>query len=254
MAKLFNPGNFSQQFGESFIRTLEMERKMRQDQEQFNRKMQFENRQLGLYTDIAKERNRLEAETPTETVTGDIYNRDFSKKLWEAPPVPVKEPKMETEGEFENPKTGTIWRWNETTQEGIDTKIPYDPNKSRSNININMPPMPKPDKWANFGKYISEAKNTQVFDTKENKMVRLEPEEINTNWERAKNEAFSTLLPNAYNFYKKNFKDTKNEEVSNHYFLARVKKGLEDDEITIEEAQDLIDFSAFRSDLFKINK
>lgn len=46
MAKAINWNNFNQQFGESFIRTLDRERTLRQQQEEFNRKMQFENRQL----------------------------------------------------------------------------------------------------------------------------------------------------------------------------------------------------------------
>ena len=102
---------------------------------------------------------------------------------------------------------------------------------------------PQPEKWKNFGVSISEFKTLDKNDGDyENKRTA------------ARQSAYATMLPNAWGFYKKYFIDEGSEKVSNKHFLSRVRWGVQKDLISDEEAQDLIDFSSYRSDLFKINK
>ena len=109
MAKAVNWNNFNALFGESFVRKLEMERKMRQDQEQFNRKMQFENRQMNLYTNIAQERNNIEKEQSLGTMYREGFTPDtetpqikmFGQGLdypTPPPPEPITQAEMFEEG------------------------------------------------------------------------------------------------------------------------------------------------------------
>jgi hypothetical protein len=43
-----------------------------------------------------------------------------------------KEVKSNLEGSYENPKTKTIWKYDETNRVGVDTGIPYDTSKGKS--------------------------------------------------------------------------------------------------------------------------
>lgn len=115
MAKLFNPKNFSDQFGESFIRTLEMDKQMRQRQEEFNRQMQFENRQLNFLQDYRNKSLEAERNAPFETSTGDVYTKDFSKQLWQAPPM---QPKPLTQSRLKNYQGGVIEEQYQISPEG----------------------------------------------------------------------------------------------------------------------------------------
>ena len=94
-----------QQFGENFLKALQFEKAQRQRQEEFNRTMQFENRQMSLLQDyrnktLAQDQSQFET-TPFETATGDVYTRDFSKQLWQAPPAPVEPPEPFKEATLE---------------------------------------------------------------------------------------------------------------------------------------------------------
>ena len=48
MAKLINWNNFNKGFGETFNYTLNNERRLQQQQAQFNQEMEYRNRQSGL--------------------------------------------------------------------------------------------------------------------------------------------------------------------------------------------------------------
>ena len=102
---------------------------------------------------------------------------------------------------------------------------------------------PKPEKWKNFGKSVGELKKFEK-GSDDYKNARTS----------ARQSAYATMLPNAWGFYKKHFIDGGSEKVSNRHFLSRVRWGLEKNLINAEDAQDLIDFGKYRSDLFEINK
>ena len=87
-AKLFTP-NVGKNFGESFLATVDRERKLKQQQDQFNKDMAFKNRQLGLIdiyrtellADQDAQEKRLQARfefdkeqaNKTKPFTGDRY-------------------------------------------------------------------------------------------------------------------------------------------------------------------------------------
>ena len=63
----------------------------------------------------------------------------------------------------------------------------------------------------------------------------------------------ATLLPGAYRWYNKNIRDAYGkgwENVSHDTFLREISEGLLSGELTPQEAQDLVDFDAYREDIF----
>lgn len=128
--------------------------------------------------------------------------------------------------------------------------IPFGENfhapPSVTNVKIDMP---KPEKWKEFGNLITSAKETQFTDS-DGKVQDKSEQEINQAWNKAKNNFYSNMNPNAYAFYKSRFKDVGKENIDNATYLQTIKEGLANDQLTADDAQDLIDASAYRSDLF----
>jgi hypothetical protein len=133
----------------------------------------------------------------------------------------------------------------------------YQPQKSPV-IKIDMP---KPEKWKDFGDLITEARSRTIVD-KDGKPVQLTQDEINYNWNRAKNRFLSNLLPNAKRWFEKNiltdqevksggktFK-RKMTKISDREYYNKLADAVESGELTMEEAQDLDDANAYRQDLY----
>lgn len=111
-------------FGETILSVLQKERDRKQEQEKLAQTMAYENRQLDLMNVYRNKQIGLgEAELGE---TKRYHDWQMNKPL--DPLVP------KTEGSFKNPDTKTFWRWDETFQRGVDTKIPYDEKEGRTTI------------------------------------------------------------------------------------------------------------------------
>jgi hypothetical protein len=135
--------------------------------------------------------------------------------------------------------------YNQGTNEWEDLGEAY----YQSNVTNTSITMPKPEKWKGFGKFITKANQTHFTDS-DGKVKKLTAEERQRNWNEAKNEAYSNLLPEAYDWYKKNFIDVTHEDAPKDWFFKKLKIANDKDELSPDAIQDLIDFSAFRDDLF----
>ena len=283
--KLFSP-NVGKNFGEAFNATVDRERKLKQQQDQFNQDMAFRNRQLGLlniyrqdtekrlqaaqdinkqvteygitsqYQEVPKgigdvnlDRSFDPVLTPSGTSGGDL-NKQFEGALNPFDPnkryTPAQETPKLSEDRYETVSSGVIGEGgskvniirDKHTNEEFEVPVHITPEKIKDSGD------PNPQKWANFGKSVTEFKN--ISDKKSDQYKNAKT--------AARQSAYSTMLPNAYDFYKKHFIDGGQENVTNRYFLSRVRWGLGEDLINAEDAQDLIDFSSYRSDLFEIYK
>ena len=256
MAKLFSP-RVGQNFGEAFLSTLDRERKLNQQQQQFQQQMAFRNRQLNfinIYRDNLIEQNRVQEERLRDQGIADVIGGGFTP-IDQVEGDVTRVPTTELFGqEFLNPQTQA------PKQEGIERTITKNingkpiifgvtdsgelielgekfikPDKSDKSKD------PQPQKWRNFGESIGELKKFEKGS-----------DDFNSARTSARQSAYATMLPNAWSFYKKYFKDSGREGSTNKFFLARIRWGLKEDLINAEDAQDLIDFSKYRSDLFEL--
>jgi len=154
---------------------------------------------------------------------------------------------FDIEGSVKNSATKTYWTYNKQNGQWEDTKIAYDPNEGKTTVKIDMP---KPEKWKEFGKVISDAKAKYIFgiDSEGRYKDPKSESEINQDFDRAKNQFLSTLLPNAKIWFEDNIKG--HEQISDQTYLQKVYDAVSKDEITIEEGQDLVDANAYRGDLY----
>jgi len=123
-----------------------------------------------------------------------------------------------------------------------------------SNIKINMP---KEEKWGDMWNEIYEAQRTTVTD-KEGVEYKLSTEEIQSAKNKVRNKAYSHLVPSAKKWYDENIKrESKGswgrENISNADFIQEINEALLHGDITIEAHQDLLDFSAYRNDLWDLD-
>jgi len=268
-------------FDEALLSAFHLAQQRKQEQNQFKQKMAFEMRQLNLLDAFRQkdydlrnkgfladqinagrdlEGKRLKAQddyTPFNTlqdVPENIRNNAFSGSEYPSllggdkfyvPNTEIpKEDTSKLEGSYKNSDTKTYWKYDPIKREGVDTGIPYDPTEGKTTVNMNMP---KPDKWKKFGKLITGIENKYGFDS-EGKPVEKSEEQRNLQRAEGKNELQTTLLPNAYSFFEKHLDGNYSDE----YYFKRIKKGLEDDELTEEDVQDLIDASAYRKRIYGI--
>lgn len=122
----------------------------------------------------------------------------------------------------------------------------YKPNIT----NINMRET-KSEKWKDFSEKLTEYQNPIYIDQGGN-LRKLTPEEIKARKDALLNSGYNTMLPGAYRWYNKYIKKGYGREnISHDAFLREVEEALTNDEISADEAQDLLDFDAYRDDLFE---
>jgi len=276
-------------FGEVILNQINERKRAEQQQREFNQKMSFENRQLSLLGDFKQQAAINDRATTISNIQDKYVSADSiegrqnprTKNVetpsgYSVPFVPFGDLNKQFgldvfgSGNYVDkdlvPQTSDISgkdRYEEMGTYDVEGKpkkrfrdkftgeefyseddVYYQPYKG-TNVNINYP---KPEKWKEFGKYVTEAQTTDYFNSDDNKIEKLKPEEVANRRNRLRNEWKSQLLPGAKSWYDKNFEG--NEDVSNQYFLSKVRYGLSKDEITAEEAQDLIDASAYRNEVF----
>ena len=286
--KMSDLGKFIGGFGEQFVKTLESERKRKKEENEFNQDMAYKYRQQNLMMNIYQQqedrmresesrekemqelgiRSQYQEISPEPNipllpimmggVAGGELNKPFDKAL-----MPFEEGKFYAEKQaeakmfdlYEDMGTESIGGKPMDRKRNKQTgKIEYFPHYEKPDKgSVTNIIMPEPEKWKDFGKLITDMKQTQVYDTKEEKVKELHPVERKQKWELAKNTAYSKLLPNAYNWYKKEFIDTRHEDANNEWFYKKLYIALRDDELTPEEVQDLKDFNVYREDLFGKN-
>ena len=113
-------------FGEAFLNQMTERRRLDQQRDQYIQDMAYKNRQQSF--------NQMYQNKMIENMNQDNIRQDAqlgeTKRYHDY--IINKPEAQQTEGSYENPKTGTVWKWNETLQKGIDTEIPYDRNKGGS--------------------------------------------------------------------------------------------------------------------------
>lgn len=164
-------------FGEGFIKTLQAERERKRQEEEFNRKMAFETRQMNLLNLYRQKQLEIEGNKPFETKTGEVYPStngipNFEKPLWTPPEAPPKPQTFDIEGSYKNPKTGTYWTFDKNVGKPIDLGIPYDKNKGKTTVNITTPQAP----------YIP------TKDLEQDWSVYLELDKLDKNWKNTPQE------------------------------------------------------------------
>lgn len=172
---------------------------------------------------------------------------------------PEYKQKFDIEGSYKNDKTGTYWSFDKNTGQYVDSKIPFDRKEGRTTVNIHQP---KAEKWSLFGKLKTELLSPERVvpkkDTDDNiigwqtyQKSDIEKKKDGTTFY---NQLIGNLLPGAKTWYEKEIKGKwGRENISNNDFLDEVKESYKKGDITNEEAQDLIDFSAYRSDINKLD-
>lgn len=128
---------------------------------------------------------------------------------------------------------------------GKEVVTKFDEFNKGTTVNIENK-LPQPEKWKGFGKTIADARVTITKDGKN----RLLPEEINKNWDDAKAEYKSTMLPQAKTWFENNIEKKGLTTIADKQYLTKIRDAVNKEELTIEEAQDLIDANAYRSDLY----
>jgi len=265
-------------FGEGFLTTLQSERDRKRNELEFNQKMGLEDRQMRLMDKVRQQdfllRQQNQAmdkeKTEFDITSGYTKNTDSLSSVGELGSnlnkqfngafSPFEEnqrytpntkqaipPNYELKSLKENGKDMQYWV---NPKDPNAPKIPFgeqyhQPQKDTV-VKIDMP---KPEKWKAFGNLITDAKETQFTD-KNGETVDKSEQERNQAWNQAKNNFYSNLNPNAYLFYKNKIKKTGKEKVDNATYLKIVRDGVNNGTLDVEDAQDLIDASAYRSDLF----
>lgn len=109
---------------------------------------------------------------------------------------------------------------------------------------------PKPEKWRNFGSVI----NGIYYKTDEDgNILETTPQEQKILRDLAQNKVLGNILPGAIDFLKKDIWDAWNREnMSQEDFEEEISQGLNAGEISPEEAQDLLDYNAFRPFLYDV--
>lgn len=107
---------------------------------------------------------------------------------------------------------------------------------------------PKPEKWKNFGSVM----NGIYYKTDDlGNIVETNEQEQKVLRELAQNKVLGNMLPNATNFLKNRIWNVWNREnMSQIDFEEEINQGIDAGEISPEEAQDLLDYNAFRPFLY----
>lgn len=110
-------------------------------------------------------------------------------------------PKLfDIEGDFKNPKTKTHWSFDKQTGKYFDTGIPYDPNESKTTVNIKQGKENTLDK--DTAKLIADLKNFKPYTIDdEGKQIPMSPEDIKYNKDKTlENIKLQLLSPRGYQF------------------------------------------------------
>lgn len=128
----------------------------------------------------------------------------------------------------------------------VKSENPVRPQKSNT---IVIKP-PKSEKWNDFGAYI----NSIDFKTDEfGNITKRNPQERKIALEVARNEAKSTLLPRALNWYQTEIVTKWGaENISQEDFETELEESYLNGELSQEESQDLLDYNQYRPFLFDV--
>jgi len=117
---------------------------------------------------------------------------------------------------------------------------------------LTEPKPPTSEKWKEFAEKIKRLRQDSFTDAS-GRVVSLTEQEKKERKDDAMLSGLATLLPGAYRWYNKNIRDAYGkgwENVSHDTFLREISEGLLSGELTPQEAQDLVDFDAYREDIF----
>jgi len=118
---------------------------------------------------------------------------------------------------------------------------------SGTTVNVNMP---KSEKWKDFGGYL----NAILYKTDERtgKVENRPPGEQGVARSMVLNQAYSNLNPGALQWYQTEVKGKwGREDISQVDFLKEIRESVKSGTLDPEDAQDLIDFSAYRPMIFE---
>ena len=124
----------------------------------------------------------------------------------------------------------------------------------RTNVNVTNE-APKEEKWKDVTGLIVEKKNP-AFTNKDGRVVEKTKDEIKRANEKLYYTAVNKLVPSAKVWYDVNIKRPKKENMSQEDFLNLIEKAITPDpktkktKISADAAQDLLDFMAYRPEIF----
>lgn len=139
---------------------------------------------------------------------------------------------------------GNIWGFNSKDPKDVkDTGVKFKPDKA-TNVTVNNK-AGKEEKWKGMGNLIAQMKDPALKNEKDKAYYA----------DKARREAYDNLVPSAKKWYDENIKGKSNkswgrEDMSNADFIAEANEALKNGDITVEAHQDLLDFAAYRPDLW----
>lgn len=143
------------------------------------------------------------------------------------------------------------------TGETYEIKSKNPVRDSRNNTNIKIDTGTKEEKWKDVRDLIVKVRNPFAYNEKTGKSEQLTPEEMKRNKDKLYYSAVTNLVPSAKAWYDKEIKGKwGRENLSQEDFLAELEEGLtpgKDGKTTLtnEAGQDLMEFFAFRPEIFE---
>lgn len=200
-----------------------------------------------LYSKLPQKPEMMNVSQGTDVIgynreTGEIKTIYQNKKEEDAKENPLDK-KIDEYTNSSNDKIVIFQKPNGETYERKFGKV-----RETKNITNIKNKLPQPEKWKGFGKTISDAR--RKFNSTKEGIEQLLPEEINKNWDDAKAEYLSTMLPQAKIWFEDNIVKKNLTTIPNKQYLQKIYDAVNKEELTVEEGQDLIDANAYRSDLY----
>lgn len=176
-----------------------------------------------------------------------VYYRDTEgnlKKIAENPKDFAAREALKPSYDLQKGRNGHLIAINsKNPKDTYDTGIEYKPDKGTT-VNINNK-AGKEEKWKGMGNLIAQMKDPALKNEKDKAYYA----------DKARREAYDNLVPSAKKWYDENIKGKSNkswgrEDMSNADFIAEANEALKNGDITVEAHQDLLDFAAYRPDLW----
>ncbi len=131
------------------------------------------------------------------------------------------------------------------------------PVREQKGTSVKVDAGTKEEKWSNIGDLITDIQQNSFYNKETGKIEKYTDVELKQAKDRARNTAYTHLTPSAKKWYDENIKGKSKsswgrEDLSNADFIAEVNEALKNGDISVEAHQDLLDFSAFRPDLWDL--
>ena len=217
-------------FGEGFIKTLQAERKRKDEEKQFNQEMSYKIRQQKMMSDIytqqretamrnqaldedkfaSDERSGYIEMSPEPNfpalpmlmggVAGGEKNKDYSlvKPFQEGKfytPKQGEQQVYDIEGSYKNDKTGTYWTFDKGIGQPRDLGIPFDRNEGRSTTTNITTPTEKTTDYINFNTVEDMIRN---YKKRTNKGIPLGDKFVTDDvWRTKANEELDKVMGSA---------------------------------------------------------